>query len=163
MLHYNPPTLKIHKGSLGHPTSGQDREVLHLLKGFCPESERVLVEARPTSCQSNPTLVIVNSDPNHVNKSMGINGLYVWCNGQRDWMWKGKAAWWRKQTRMCINTGHGLILTSAPTPTHTHTNPHSLITHTHLRIFMAWQRHLFLADKTHLRFFIELEMKLEFT
>lgn len=69
--------LKIHKGSLWHPASGQDGEVLHLQKDFHQESGRVLAEAPCISCQSGPTLVIVNSDPNQVNKSMAINGLYV--------------------------------------------------------------------------------------
>lgn len=51
--------------------------MLYLVKDFHQQSERVLVEAQHTSCQSNPTLVTVNSDPNNINKSIEINGLYV--------------------------------------------------------------------------------------
>lgn len=106
MEQYNT-SLKIHKGSLWHPASGQDGEVLHVQQDFHQQSGRVLAEAPCVSCQFDPpppsTSVIVNSDLNHVNKSMAINGVYVRYNGRRGLNVK-KVAEWGKQTCICINT-----------------------------------------------------------
>lgn len=66
--HDAPPTLIIHKDSSGHPASGQREDF---------NRGSVLFATCRAICPPNPTVVIVNSDPDHVNKSMGIDVLCV--------------------------------------------------------------------------------------